>query len=78
MLLLKTMIGVHYIDDKIEPQGKSCGETDENRYAKHKQTKKILTTRGRTANFVKFWLLALQKGRKKGIISNSTKGEMEA
>jgi hypothetical protein len=42
------------------------------------QTKKILTTRGRTANFVKFWLLALQKGRKKGIISNSTKGEMEA
>jgi hypothetical protein len=41
-------------------------------------TKKILTTRGRTANFGKFWLLALQKGRKKGIISNSTKGEMEA
>jgi hypothetical protein len=26
MLLFKTMIGVHYIDDEIEPQGKSFGD----------------------------------------------------
>jgi hypothetical protein len=37
MLLLKTMIGVHYIDDKIEPQGKRCGETDEKDLFKPRQ-----------------------------------------